>query len=154
MEHGISPHREAGLLSKDRNRFLPGIVGSGISADCDSGLAQAAAGITQDMPSVSNAMGMWVKLTTAGTLLTVGEGYEPTSTGITLSSGWNLVGYPAVDDSAYDVFDLKTDTGATMVEGYGAGPYNIVTLADNYVLQRGEAYWVYVAVGGTWTVNW
>ncbi len=116
--------------------------------------AQAAAGITQDMPSVSNAMGMWVKLTTAGALLSVGDGYEPTSTDITLSSGWNLVGYPAQDDSTYDVGDLKLATGASMVEGYGAGPYDIVTLADNYVLQRGEAYWVYVAVGGTWTVNW
>ncbi len=116
--------------------------------------AQAAAGIAQDMPNVDNAKGMWVKLTTAGTLLTVGQGYEPTSTGIALNAGWNLIGYPAVDDSAYDVLDLKTATGATKVEGYGAGPYNIITLADDYVLQRGEAYWVYVSSGSTWTVNW
>ncbi len=116
--------------------------------------AQFAAGIAQDMPNVNNAMGMWVKLTTAGALLTVGQGQEPTSTGISLDAGWNLVGYPAQDDSTYDVLDLKTATGASMVEGYGAGPYGIVTLADNYVLQRGEAYWVYVGVGGTWTVNW
>ncbi len=116
--------------------------------------AQFAAGLAQDMPTVDNAKGMWVKLTTAGSLLSVGEGQEPTTTDITLSTGWNLIGYPAQDDSTYDVGDLKTATGATMVEGYGAGPYNIVTLADNYVLQRGEAYWVKVGSGTVWTVNW
>ncbi len=116
--------------------------------------AQATAGLAQDMPTIDNSMGMWIKITTSGTVLTVGEGFESASTDITLNAGWNLIGYPAQDDSTYDVGDLKADTGATMVEGYGAGPYNIVTLANNYVLQRGEAYWVFVGVGGTWTVNW
>ncbi len=116
--------------------------------------AQFAAGLAQDMPSVDNAKGMWVKLTTAGALLSVGEGQEPTNTDITLNTGWNLIGYPAQDDSSYDVGDLKADTGATSVEGYGAGPYNIITLANNYVLQRGEAYWVKVGSGTIWTVDW
>ncbi len=117
--------------------------------------AQATAGIAQDLPDVNNTMGMWVKLSLAGTELTVGEGFIPISTtNFDLQTGWNLIGYPAQDDSIYDVLDLKTATGATKVEGYGPGPYNIITLDDNYVLQRGEAYWVYVSSDITWTVDW
>ncbi len=117
--------------------------------------AQAAAGITQDMPTIDNSMGMWIKITTSGTVLTAGEGFESASTNIDLKAGWNLVGYPAQDDSTYDVNDLIAATGATKVEGYGgAGPYDISALGGNYILQRGEAYWINVPADITWTVNW
>ncbi len=116
--------------------------------------AQQAAGLTQDMPTINNQMGMWVKLGTAGTELTAGEGVAQGTVNIDLFTGWNLVGYPATDDSTYDVFDLKTDTGASKVEGYGAGPYNIVTMGDADVLTNGAAYWVYVDADTTWTIDW
>lgn len=120
----------------------------------------AALGIVQDMPQANNSMGFWLHLINAGggpddNFLTVGAGSEPTGTTINLDVGWNLVGYPAQDDTTYTVGNLKTDTGATIVQGYGgAGPYDIVTLADSYVLRRGEAYWVKVGAATVWTVNW
>ncbi len=115
---------------------------------------QAAAGLAQDMPLADNMKGFWIHITTADNDFEVGNGVDDASTGIALSAGWNLVGYPANDDSSYDVNDLIAATGATAVEGYGAGPYDLVSLAGNYVLVRGEAYWVKVGSGGTWTVDW
>jgi hypothetical protein len=110
-----------------------------------------------DLPNVDNSMGFWIHLTANGgdQRLTIGSGEDPTSTPINLYTGWNLVGYPAIDDSTYSVTDLKTDTGATRVEGYNPGaPYDINTLGDGYVLQRGEGLWVFVPVNTVWNVDW
>ena len=83
------------------------------------------------------------------------EGLEPISTTIPLIAGWNLVGYPANDDSTYNIGNLKTVTGATIVEGYSAAaPYRISELANSYILKRGEAYWIKVDSDTFWTVDW
>jgi hypothetical protein len=116
-----------------------------------------------DLSTVNNNMGVWIFIETNGGdgLLSCGSGYEPSGTRtITLYPGWNLVGYPAVDDSTYTVGNLKTDTGATIVEGYlnspGPPDYNVQVLLDSYVLTRGEAYWVYIDGGASvpWDITW
>ncbi len=115
---------------------------------------QAAAGLTQDMPNADNMKGFWIHITAADNDFEVGNGADDPTTDISLYAGWNLVGYPA-NGVGYDVGDLKAEDASILkVEGYGAGPYDIITLADNYVLQRGEAYWVYTTADYTWTVNW
>jgi hypothetical protein len=111
-----------------------------------------------DLPNLNNTMGLWIYVTGNGGdgMLTTGlMGTEPSNSNILLKAGWNMAGYPAVDDSIYDVDDLKSDTVAVTVEGFNSGaPYDIQILAGNYVLKRGEAYWVYTDSDVTWTVNW
>ena len=80
---------------------------------------------------------------------------EPGRTDIPLFAGWNMVGYPAQNDSTYRVSQLMLDTGAVEVLGYDPGsPYRISSLAGGYVMKRGEAYLVRVNADTIWTVNW
>ncbi|MCK4756815.1 MAG: hypothetical protein KAS67_00005, partial [Thermoplasmata archaeon] len=114
--------------------------------------------ILNDMPDVNNTMGVWINITSNGGdgMLTVGiTGLWPTSSvSVPLYVGWNMIGYAAQNDSAYTVWNLKNDTGATGVEGFGAGPYNLQILDDSYILKKGEAYWVWIDSPTTWTIDW
>jgi hypothetical protein len=113
-----------------------------------------------DLTSVNHKMGFWLNITTLGdSYLTLGgPGYALPSgwIDIPLAIGWNLVGYPANDASSYTVGMLKATTGALSVEGYNASaPYKISVLPDNYILRKGEGYWVWVFVAPTvWTISW
>ena len=72
---------------------------------------------------------------------------------IALKAGWNLVGFPSYN-TAYTVAMLKTDTGATRVEGYlaSASPYYLQVLSGATTLATGDGYWVYVPADAIWTV--
>ncbi|MBI5001280.1 MAG: hypothetical protein HZB92_07140 [Euryarchaeota archaeon] len=112
-----------------------------------------------DLTSVNHRMGFWINFTALGDgyLTLGGPGYAvPTSTSIPLYMGWNLAGYPASNDAAYTVGNLKADTGATTVEGYNASAaYGTSVLPDNYVLRRGEAYWIRITTFATnWIIGW
>ncbi|MEW5936677.1 MAG: M14 family zinc carboxypeptidase [Candidatus Thermoplasmatota archaeon] len=108
-----------------------------------------------DLTVVDHRMGVWLYVTAPGNGFINISGSIPASTTINLYTGWNLIGYPATDDSTYTVGQLKTATGATYVEGFNATEeYKTAVLADTYVLKKGEAYWVYVPADTIWTVNW
>ncbi|MBI5000865.1 MAG: hypothetical protein HZB92_04975 [Euryarchaeota archaeon] len=108
-----------------------------------------------DLTAVNVAMGVWIYVTTVGDGFINVTGSAPGTTGIPLYAGWNMVGYPASNDGAYNVGNLKTDTGATIVEGFdGATTYRTQVLADPYVLKKGEGYWVYCPAPATWTISW
>ena len=109
--------------------------------------------ILNDLWNIDHNMGFWLHTTEPCTLDITGV--LPGQVDISLYAGWNMVGYPAVNDMAYTVADLKTDTGATIVQGFNAShPYNIEILPDSYVLKRGEGYWLKVDSATTWTVDW
>ena len=107
-----------------------------------------------DLKEISHTQGFWLNVTAPGTTLNV-EGFLPTSNDILLKAGWNLVGYPVVDDSTYTVGMLKVQTGATIVEGFdGGAEYLTQPLPDGNVLQRGQGYWINVPTDVMWTVEW
>ncbi|MCK4758353.1 MAG: right-handed parallel beta-helix repeat-containing protein [Thermoplasmata archaeon] len=106
-----------------------------------------------DLSTLNHSVGFWINITQPTATLTVIGNY-PILTDIPLFAGWNLVGYPAIDDSTYTVGDLKTDTGATIVEGFNSSqPYDLGVLPDSYVLKKGEAYWIKVSADCIWTLN-
>ncbi|MEW5936738.1 MAG: hypothetical protein AB1665_02835 [Candidatus Thermoplasmatota archaeon] len=108
-----------------------------------------------DLTNVDHTMGVWIHIVNPGDGFIRVQGTDPPSTNISLYAGWNLIGYPATNDSTYNVSALKAATGAIYVEGFsGAATYKTVVLADTYILKKGEAYWVYVPADTIWTVNW
>ncbi|MFQ5911292.1 MAG: hypothetical protein ACE5IJ_11330, partial [Thermoplasmata archaeon] len=102
----------------------------------------------RDLSTIDATMGFWINITAPAKLEIVGP--LPNVTSILLVRGWNMVGFPSLVDS-YTVADLVADTGATRVEGYAnLPPYYLAELPLNYVLQRGEGYWVYVPAHVDW----
>ncbi len=112
-------------------------------------IAQAAAGLPQDTSNIDITMGFWLNATT-NTILTV-YGTPSINVRVQMHAGWNMVGYPVDDDSAYTIADMKADTGAMIVEGFNSSAeYGLSELPDSYVLAKGEAYWVNVANDIMW----
>jgi hypothetical protein len=108
-----------------------------------------------DVFDLNNTMGVWIYIVNPGDGVLTVSGSDDGSTAIDLRVGWNMVGYPANVDSAYDVDALIADTGATEVMGFNpAMPYHIEPLAGGYILKRGEAYWVHVNADTSWVVDW
>ena len=106
-----------------------------------------------DLWSLNHTMGSWLH-TTENTTLTI-YGLDPGTTIIPLYAGWNEVGYPSLDNGTYTVGDLRTDTGATLVEGFDPDePYNLIQLEDFYVMRPGEGYKVKCPADAAWTVDW
>jgi hypothetical protein len=108
-----------------------------------------------DLAGVNHKMGLWVNVTAVGDGYLTVAGNFTNSTQISLKTGWNLIGYPARNDTSYSVASLKAATGATIVEGYDANAtYKTGALLNSYVLKKGRAYWVRVPSDTTWTVDW
>jgi hypothetical protein len=106
-----------------------------------------------DLWDVNRTMGFWIHMTEPAVLSINGK--LPNTTTIDLYAGWNMVGYPAKDDTEYKVLDLKMDTGADQVEmGDPDAPYGMIVAPDDYVLKKGEGYWVKVTADCMWTINW
>ncbi|MEW5937279.1 MAG: C25 family cysteine peptidase [Candidatus Thermoplasmatota archaeon] len=111
-----------------------------------------------DLRNVDHRMAVWIYIPNATAL---GDGYinvsgiTPATTMINLYAGWNLVGYPAKNDSLYTVGDLKAATGAPYTEGFNASAlYQTSVLPDTYVLRKCEGYWVYVPSDSSWVIDW
>jgi hypothetical protein len=107
-----------------------------------------------DLDALDHRIGFWINITEpGGTTLTV-NGTQQSSTSIQLHAGWNLVGYPSLTPRA--ISTALAGTGYDMpVEGSNASaPYRISPLADTYMMQPGEAYWVHVPGDTTWVVDW
>jgi hypothetical protein len=97
-------------------------------------------GVLTGLTTIEPGMGYWLEVPAADDLHVAG--YVQTQVSIELVSPWTLVGYPSLTGSM-TVGDLKAMTGAAKVEGYSAAaPHYLQELADVYVLQPDEAYWV------------
>jgi len=104
-----------------------------------------------DLTDLDEEMSFWIH-TTAPCTLSV-DGLLPAFTAQLLRAGWNLVGYPTMTPET--VANAFAGTGYTAVEGFNAtAPYNISPLADTYMMQPGEGYWVHVPADTIWLVNW
>ncbi|MCK4443580.1 MAG: hypothetical protein KAW09_03485, partial [Thermoplasmata archaeon] len=101
---------------------------------------------------VDNTMAMWINVTMSSNFTVTGVVSHQTE--IHLQAGWNLVGFPSFS-TTYTIADLKSETGATRVEGFDATnpPYFLKVLQDSDLLQAGEGYWVHVPADVVWTVH-
>jgi parallel beta-helix repeat protein len=80
-------------------------------------------------------------------------GQASTSTAISLYAGWNLVGYPSMNQKS--ISDALAGTGYDSIEGFSASdPYHTGVLPDSYLMRPGEGYWVHVLADSVWIVDW
>lgn len=106
-----------------------------------------------DLEMLNHKMGFWINITQTGVVLTV-SGYVPSSTAISLHAGWNLVGYPTLNDTE-TVGNALWGTGADRVEVFDAtDPYRLKEVGSTYVMKPGEGYWVHVVSDTVWFVGW
>jgi len=112
-------------------------------------------GVANDMPTMTNSMGIWLWITANGgnQMLTTGvSGVMPaTAVNINLYSGWNMVGYPSMTEQT--VATALWGTGADRVEVFDpASPY-IQEVGPTYIMRPGQGYWVHVPSDTVWTIN-
>jgi hypothetical protein len=106
-----------------------------------------------DLNSLDYKMGFWINITEPGVFLTL-KGQIPDNTVIPLYAGWNLVGYPTLNDTM-TVGNALWGTGADRVEVFDAAdPYRLKDVTSTYVMKPGEGYWIHVVADSTWTINW
>jgi predicted transcriptional regulator len=105
-----------------------------------------------DLNNVNHSMGIILNISNVGSdgCLNV-RGALPTTTSIYLYAGRNLVGFPAINDNlSITIGDIKAATGniVTSVENRQEMPYD-----DDYVLKRGDGYYLCASENCTWFVN-
>lgn len=113
------------------------------------------------LTTLDRRQGFWIRMTTGGTLDVAGD--VPAATSITLSAGWNLVGYPSMANR--DLPGALSDHGAgnfSLVYAYHANdtadPWKLfdggAAFYDLTALTPGWGYWVKTEGGSdqTWTV--
>ena len=108
---------------------------------------------TNDLARIDHTMGFWINITEPDVILTV-SGLIPESTSIPLYAGWNLVGYPTLNDST-PIWSALWGTGADRVEICNlTEPYLIKEASPTYIMKPGEGYWVHVPADTIWFINW
>jgi hypothetical protein len=104
-----------------------------------------------DLQNIDNTMGFWLHMLSPATLNVTG--LPPTSMFIQMYAGWNLIGYPSLDNTR-TIVDVLFETGYDKpVEGYDENaPYLLSPLPDTYIMTPGEGYWVHVPSDVFWEV--
>ncbi len=107
-----------------------------------------------DFDTLNHKVGFWINITEPGGVNLTVSGYIPTSTTIPLYAGWNLVGYPTLNDTM-TVANALFGTTADSVEVFDLGePYRIKEVGPTYVMKPGEGYWVHLVEDSVWVVDW
>jgi hypothetical protein len=107
--------------------------------------------VFNDLTDISNEMGFWLHTTENARFTTAGY---IVNTSINLTAGWNLVGYPTLNNTE-TVENALRDTGADAVMVCDpAEPYRIKEVGPTYVMKPGEGYWVHVPADTVWVVDW
>ncbi|MDT8381827.1 MAG: putative Ig domain-containing protein, partial [Brevefilum sp.] len=121
-------------------------------------LYDPAALYASDLTDIDHSMGFWIKMAAADTLVITGT--QPETTSISLTTGWNLVGYPAAQSQILpDALENNGITDYDLVMAYHAPEFDPWLLYDptapSYAndlteMAPGWGYWVEVNTSGTW----
>ena len=101
-----------------------------------------------DMDTMGNKMGMWLRTNSNDDLITTGIIENVT---IDLKAGWNLVGFPSFADKT--VAEVKLATGADSIEGFNStDPYMMEVMGDGDIMTIGNGYWIHVNADTSWII--
>ncbi len=104
-----------------------------------------------DLGQIDRTQGIWIHLLNATVLEVNGTYFR--STQIDLLAGWNLIGYPSLNDMG--IADVFAGLPLLGIEAFaeGADPYLLKSLDTGGYMSPGKGYWVNVAADCTLTVN-
>jgi uncharacterized repeat protein (TIGR01451 family) len=116
-----------------------------------------------DLGELTQAMGFWINMTTADDLVISGKPVERSE--ISLSPGWDLVGYPSIETMALpDAFSNNGVTQFSSVMAYHASdtllqwkvfdPLAPIYFNTLQSLTPGWGYWIEVNSASTWMVTY
>jgi hypothetical protein len=118
--------------------------------------AQAAA---SDLDSISAGMGLWIRMTEAATLTVSGK--PPATTAVSLTKGWNLIGYPSnrtrpVNEVFGSTEQIERVMTYRAADGtwYGYLPALDAAASDLDIAAPGRGYWVYATGDATVRIPW
>jgi len=112
------------------------------------------------LESLDHTTGFWIEVTTSDLLIV--EGTPPSSTNISLKSGWNLIGYPSTEVQGLP--GILTNFGVSdfiIVMTYDASdsdpwkmfdPFGPPYINDLQELTPGKGYWINVNQDSIWNV--
>jgi hypothetical protein len=100
-------------------------------------------------------MGLWIHITQPGGIIFDCPGTQPTgSQKISLTPGWNLVGYPSLSDrnrtEALNNIDFTTDVDS--IWAFNDTTQNWEEMDESNSFEVGRGYWVHSLVAKIWEV--
>jgi hypothetical protein len=108
-----------------------------------------------DLGSIDHKMGFWVHITTPGGALLRCSGIIPTENqSVTLYPGWNLVGYPSLENKSISTAlnNLTFGDDVDSIWTYNASTQTWEELSESDSFERGRGYWLYSKVEKIWYV--
>jgi parallel beta-helix repeat protein len=108
-----------------------------------------------DLQDVHDTMGMWVHVTKPGGTLLLFNGFQPASTPmIPLIKGWNLVGYPFMENHtrALGLNNLQFGSDVDAIQWFDSSTkiWHFLEEGENFVIGRG--YWMHATTDCVWEV--
>lgn len=121
----------------------------------------AAPPYANDLTTIDPAMGLWVKMRTAGTLAVPGTVMETAA--VPLCAGWNLVGYPSLQTRATAAALTSINGQFSIVYAYDANdatdpwkkydPSAPPYASDLTIMKPGQGYWIKATTDSLWTLS-
>ena len=106
--------------------------------------------IYNDLRYLDHEMGFWIYCTRMDNLSI--SGCAPQQTVIELRSGWNMVGYPSMNEMT--VAEALAGIQDPMLEVCDTHyPYDLRDLAADDMMEPGKGYWVYVDSHVIWIID-
>lgn len=111
---------------------------------------------SSDLQKINNRMGLWIHITNISSLTISGNGSLPVSTIITLSAGWNLIGYPSITNrTVNDIFaEVSQSISHESFRFDASQTHSLKKMADTEVFHLGFGYWVYVSASCQLKIDW
>ncbi len=110
-----------------------------------------------DLTTIEPGKGYWIDMKSEDTLSVSGS--EPTTKSISLSAGWNLVGYNSLSSKSTTSAMNSVTGNWNSVWSYEAGNWKRYDLTgpdflnDLTSLEPGKGYWIDMKSSGTWTLG-
>lgn len=108
-----------------------------------------------DLNHLNQSMGFWVHITSPGDTIFHFNGTRPmVNETITLFEGWNLIGYPSLDNKTRDVAlnNINFGSDIDMIQAYNSTSENWEIISVSDIFELGRGYWIHSKVEKVWEV--
>jgi hypothetical protein len=108
-----------------------------------------------DLSQLDEKMGFWVQITEPGDTIFLYNGTEPiVNQTISISIGWNLIGYPSLDSKMRNTAlnNLQFGSEVNLVQTFNSTTGSWEELGEFDYFEKGKGYWIHSKVNEVWDV--